>query len=36
MTIGAIAKPGNYELKIAMFQGGESVERSIRYSIAAR
>ncbi len=36
MTIGAIAKPGSYELKITVFQGGESVERSIRYSIAAR
>jgi hypothetical protein len=36
MTIGAIAKPGHYELKITLLQGGESVERSIRYSIAAR
>jgi hypothetical protein len=36
MTIGALAEPGNYELKIAMLQGGQSVERSIRYSIAAK
>jgi len=36
MTIGAIAKPGSYELKITLLQGGESVEQSIRYSIAAR
>jgi len=36
MTIGAIAKPGNYELRITVFQGGESAERSIQYSIAAK
>jgi hypothetical protein len=36
MTIGAIAKPGHYELKITVFQGGESAERSVRYSIADR
>jgi hypothetical protein len=36
MTIGAIAEPGHYELKITLVQGGESVERSVRYSIAAR
>ncbi len=36
MTIEAIAKPGSYELKITLFQGDESVQQSIRYSIAAR
>jgi hypothetical protein len=36
MTIGTLPKPGDYELKITLFQGGKSVQRSIRYSIAAR
>jgi hypothetical protein len=36
MTIAAIAKPGSYQLKITLSQGGESVEQSIRYSIAAK
>jgi len=36
MTIAAIAKPGSYLLKITLFQGDESTEQSIRYSIAAR
>jgi hypothetical protein len=36
MSIGALVEPGNYELKIAMIQGGESVERSVRYSIATK
>jgi PA14 domain len=36
MTIGAIALPGNYELKIVAIQGGESAEESIHYSIAAQ
>jgi hypothetical protein len=36
MTIAAIPRPGHYQLKITLSQGGESVEQSIRYSIAAR
>ncbi len=36
MTIAAIDAPGSYELRIKLVQGAESVERSIRYSIAAR
>jgi energy-coupling factor transporter ATP-binding protein EcfA2 len=36
MTIEGIPKPGNYQIEITMIQGGESVEQSIRYSIAAR
>jgi hypothetical protein len=36
MTVGAFAEPGNRELKVAMLKGGESVERSVRYSIASR
>jgi len=36
MTIGAIALPGNCELKITAIQGGESAEESVQYSIAAK
>ena len=36
MLIRAASKPGNSELKIKVLQGGDSVERSVRYSIAAQ
>lgn len=36
MTISALAKPGSYLLKITLFQGDESTEQTIRYSIAAK
>jgi hypothetical protein len=36
MLIQAASKPGNSELKIKVLQGGDSVERSVRYSIAAQ
>jgi hypothetical protein len=36
MTIGAVARPGNYELKITALQGSDSVEQSLKYSIAAK
>jgi hypothetical protein len=36
MTIGAVALAGNCELKIAAIQGGETVEESVSYSIAAK
>jgi hypothetical protein len=36
MSIGAVARPGNYELKITALQGSDSVEQSLKYSIAAK
>ena len=36
MVMRAVPRPGNCELKITAQQGGESVQRSIRYSIAAQ
>lgn len=36
MTIGTIARAGDYRLKITATQGGESAQESIQYSIAAQ
>jgi VWFA-related protein len=35
MTIRAVREPGDYEVKITVQQGSGSVERSLRYTIAA-
>jgi len=35
MTIRAVREPGDYEVKITVQQGSGSVERSLKYSIAA-
>ncbi|HTP85589.1 MAG TPA: VWA domain-containing protein [Bryobacteraceae bacterium] len=34
MLISAVQSPGNYEARVAMSQGGATVERSLTYSIA--
>jgi hypothetical protein len=35
MAIQTIAKPGNYEVRITVEQGRGSVQRSLKYTIAA-
>jgi VWFA-related protein len=36
MAIRAVAKPGNYEVRITVEQGRAAVQRSLKYSIAAK
>jgi hypothetical protein len=36
MLMRAVPRPGNCELKITALQGGDSIQRTIRYSIAAQ
>jgi len=36
MTIRAVREPGEYEVRITVAQGHGSVERSLKYTIAAK
>jgi hypothetical protein len=36
MTIRAIREPGDYEVRITVEQGSAAIERSLKYSIAAK
>jgi VWFA-related protein len=36
MAIAALAKPGDYEVRLSVSQGKDSVERSLKYTIAAK
>jgi hypothetical protein len=36
MTIRAIREPGDYEVRITIEQGTAAIERSLKYTIAAK
>jgi hypothetical protein len=36
MAIRAVSKPGDYEVRITIEQGRASVQRNLKYSIAAK
>jgi hypothetical protein len=36
MVIEATGKPGSYEVRVAVAQGGSSTERSLAYTLAGK